>query len=57
MCSTTPPAQSATLTKEEDAEFWEWAYVEVLRHTGIRVEELVELTIGACASTNAPTVK
>ncbi|MBG0568815.1 site-specific integrase [Actinoplanes sp. NEAU-A11] len=32
------------LTKEEDAAFWEWAYVEVLRHTGVRVEELVELT-------------
>jgi hypothetical protein len=28
----------------EEAAFWEWAYVEVLRHTGIRVEELVELS-------------
>jgi hypothetical protein len=24
------------LTAEEDAAFWEWAYVEVLRHTGAR---------------------
>lgn len=28
----------------EEAAFWAWAYVEVLRHTGIRVEELVELS-------------
>ncbi|MEG8184204.1 site-specific integrase [Nocardia terpenica] len=32
------------LTDEEEQAFWDWAYVEVLRHTGIRVEELVELT-------------
>lgn len=31
------------LTNEEEAAFWEWAYLEVLRHTGIRVEEMVEL--------------
>ncbi|MFD9472137.1 tyrosine-type recombinase/integrase [Streptomyces goshikiensis] len=29
---------------EEDEAFWGWAVVEVLRHTGIRVEELMELT-------------
>ncbi|MEU5610535.1 site-specific integrase [Streptomyces sparsogenes] len=29
---------------EEDEAFWGWAIVEVLRHTGIRVEELMELT-------------
>ncbi|WP_078962905.1 tyrosine-type recombinase/integrase [Streptomyces sp. XY533] len=28
----------------EEAAFWEWAAVEVLRHSGIRVEELVELS-------------
>ena len=32
-----------SLADEEEAAFWEWAYVEVLRHTGVRVEELVEL--------------
>ncbi|WP_433700800.1 tyrosine-type recombinase/integrase [Nocardiopsis sp. CA-288880] len=32
------------LVVEEEVAFWEWAYVEVLRQTGIRVEELVELT-------------
>lgn len=32
------------LTFEEHQAFWAWAVVEVLRHTGIRVEELCELT-------------
>jgi hypothetical protein len=29
---------------DEHAAFWSWATVEVLRHTGIRIEELLELT-------------
>lgn len=32
------------LTYEEERAFWSWAIVEVLRHTGIRVEEMTELT-------------
>ncbi|MBF6302981.1 site-specific integrase [Nocardia amamiensis] len=32
------------LTQEEHRAFWAWAIVEVLRHTGIRVEELSELS-------------
>ncbi len=32
------------VTMAEDSAFWEWVAVEVLRHSGIRVEELVELT-------------
>ncbi|PZR79005.1 MAG: site-specific integrase, partial [Candidatus Aeolococcus gillhamiae] len=32
------------LTREEDRAFWAWAAVEILRHTGIRVEELTELS-------------
>ena len=32
------------LTREEHDAFWTWAAVEVLRHTGIRIEELTELT-------------
>ena len=31
-------------TKGEDDAFWSWSIVETLRHTGIRVEELQELT-------------
>lgn len=32
------------LSREEDHAFWAWAIVEVLRATGIRVEELLELS-------------
>jgi len=32
------------LTDREDAAFWAWAAVEMLRHSGVRVEELLELT-------------
>jgi integrase len=32
------------VTRTEDSVFWEWAAIEVLRQTGIRIEELVELT-------------
>jgi len=32
------------LTHAEDAAFWEWAIVEVLRHSGVRIEEALELT-------------
>ena len=32
------------LTREEDRAFWAWAAIEVLRHTGIRIEELTELS-------------
>lgn len=33
------------LTFAEHRGFWTWAMVEVLRRTGIRIEELTELTI------------
>ena len=32
------------LTLEEHRAFWAWAVIEVLRHTGIRIEELTELS-------------
>jgi site-specific recombinase XerC len=32
------------LTVAEELAFWEWATMEVLRHSGIRIEELLELT-------------
>ncbi len=32
------------LSREEDNAFWAWAAVEVLRHTGVRAEELTELS-------------
>ena len=42
--ATQPPAGSRLLNREEDHAFWAWAIIEVLRHTGIRVEELLELS-------------
>ncbi|TDB91231.1 site-specific integrase [Actinomadura sp. KC216] len=38
----TGKAINATLT--EDTTFWQWAVVETLRHTGVRIEELLELS-------------
>jgi integrase len=32
------------LTREENTAFWTWAAVEILRATGIRIEELIELS-------------
>ena len=32
------------LTFEEHRGFWTWAMVKVLRHTGVRIEELTELS-------------
>lgn len=32
------------LTTLEDIAFWTWASVEVLRHSGVRIEEMLELT-------------
>jgi len=36
--------QRRDLIREEDNAFWAWASVEVLRHTGVRIEELTELS-------------
>ena len=36
--------EEINLTRQEESAFWDWAFVEVLRHTGVRVEELVELS-------------
>jgi integrase len=43
------------LTFEEERAFWAWGTVEVLRHTGIRVEELVELTHHSFVAYKLPT--
>ncbi|WP_211241229.1 site-specific integrase [Pseudonocardia spinosispora] len=37
-------ARRHDLTGEEDRAFWTWASIETLRHTGIRIEELTELS-------------
>lgn len=43
------------LTLAEDNAFWAWAIVEVLRHTGVRIEELLELTHRAFVAYTLPS--
>jgi Phage integrase family len=43
------------LTHEEEAAFWSWATVEVLRHIGIRIEEMLELTHHSFIAYTLPT--
>ena len=43
------------LSHEEDVAFWAWAIVEVLRHSGIRIEELLELTHHSFVAYTLPT--
>jgi integrase len=43
------------LTREEDSAFWAWAAIEVLRHAGVRVEELTELSHHSLARYRLPT--
>src|SRR6266498_3903402 len=40
--------------RSEHEAFWSWAVIETLRHTGIRVEELVEITHLALVSYRLP---
>lgn len=42
------------LTRAEDEAFWTWAIVETLRHTGVRIEELLELTHLALSTYRLP---
>src|SRR5260370_21373096 len=39
----------------EDAAFWTWAVIEVLRRSGVRIEELLELTHLSLRQYQAPT--
>ena len=43
------------LTIEEERAFWVWAIVEVLRSTGVRIEELLELTHHSLVQYRLPT--
>jgi hypothetical protein len=47
--------QRRDLTTEEDIAFWAWAVVEVLRATGIRVEELLEISHHSMVRYRLPT--
>jgi hypothetical protein len=43
------------LSLEEDHAFWSWAIIEVLRATGIRIEELLEITHYSLVQYRLPT--
>ena len=45
------------LAKEEEYAFWAWAAVEVLRLTGIRIEELLEITHHSLIQYRVPATK
>lgn len=45
------------LAAEEHRAFWTWATVEVLRHTGIRIEELAELSHHSLIQYRLPTTR
>jgi len=47
-------ARISVTTVEADG-FWSWAIIETLRHTGIRIEELLELTQLSLRHYTAPT--
>ncbi len=42
------------LTLEAEKAFWGWAVVEVFRHTGVRIEEMLEITHRAFVSYTLP---
>jgi integrase len=42
------------VTRAEDDAFWAWAMIETLRHTGVRLEELLEITHLALTSYQLP---
>lgn len=42
------------LTQSEDEAFWAWAIIETLRHTGVRLEELLEISHLALVSYQLP---
>jgi site-specific recombinase XerC len=50
----TATGEQANVTDGEDEAFWAWAIIEVLRHTGVRVEELLEITHLALVSYKLP---
>lgn len=46
--------ERCNLVDSEDDAFWTWATIETLRHTGIRIEELLEITHLALVSYRLP---
>lgn len=49
------PGPRVNAERDEDNAFWIWAAIEVLRRTGVRIEELLELTHLSLRQYQAPT--
>ena len=47
--------QRRNLTLEDEHAFWAWAIVEFLRHTGVRIEEMLEITHRSLVAYKLPT--
>ena len=50
-----PQDNRRNLSLEADRAFWTWALVEVLRHTGARIEEVLEITHRSFVSYRLPS--
>ncbi|HRV68095.1 MAG TPA: site-specific integrase [Marmoricola sp.] len=50
-----PQDNRRNLSLEADRAFWAWALVEVLRHTGARIEEVLEITHRSFVSYRLPS--
>ncbi|MET9019225.1 site-specific integrase [Actinopolymorpha sp. NPDC004070] len=50
----TSSGDTLDLSRAEDEAFWSWAIIETLRHTGVRIEELLEVTHLALVSYHLP---
>ena len=48
-------SKARNLSLEEERAFWSWAIVEVLRSTGVRIEELLELSHHSLVQYRLPT--
>jgi hypothetical protein len=55
--ATTPhaPGPRRNLRREDERAFWAWAFVEVFRHTGVRIEEMLEITHRSFVSYTLPS--
>jgi hypothetical protein len=51
----TASGRRRNLTHEDEAAFWSWATVEVLRATGVRIEEMLELAHHSFIAYTLPT--
>lgn len=49
--------QRRNLVHEDERAFWAWACVEVFRHTGVRIEEMLEITHRSFVSYTLPTTR